>query len=133
MDAESFAGFAIFLSSFVIDKYGYWMEAGNEKFLSELKDWLGNRGFVNDRGWSVKNEGMGFYSFSKKEFRFEIRTDWNIKGSYCDELLVQFIDCSKEIYFDGPYIGYMGQRVLHSFNKPIGYELFDSLCNHYTV
>lgn len=100
-------------------------------FFNELSKWLQEKGFLNDRGWKEKHEGMGFYSFSKGKFRVEIKTDWNLKNDWCDPIYVQILDCEKEFYSNNGYIGWMGQKVLQSFNKPFSRSMFDNLCDYH--
>lgn len=100
-------------------------------FFTELSKWLQEKGFVNDRGWKQKSEGMGFYSFVKGKFRVEIKTDWNIKYDWYGAIYVQIIDCEKEFYGNGGYIGWVGQNVLQSFKKPFSRSMFDELCEYH--
>jgi len=101
-------------------------------FFNEITKWLGEKGFFNDRGWKNESEGMGFYSFSKGKFRVNIKTDWNLKYDWYNPIEVQFIDCEKESYNNGTngYIGWTGQKILFSLNKPFSKQMFDNLCEY---
>ncbi len=100
-------------------------------FVDEISKWLQEKGFVNDRGWKEKREGMGFYSFVKGQFRVEIKTDWDIKYAWHTPIYLQILDCEKEFYSNEGYIGWIGQRVLNSFTKPFSRSMFDNLCEYY--
>lgn len=100
-------------------------------FFTELCKWLQEKGFVNDRGWKKKREGMGFYSFVKGKIRFEIKTDWNVKYDWYSDIYVQIIDCKNEFYSTEGYIGWMGKTVLQEFTKPFSRSMFDELFEHY--
>ncbi len=100
-------------------------------FFDELSKWLQEKGFLNDRGWKEKYEGLGFYSFGKGKFRVEIKTDWNLKYDWYDPIYVQILDCEKEFYCNGGYIGWMGQDVLQSFKKSFSRSMFDNLCEYH--
>lgn len=102
-------------------------------FFIELTKWLLEKGFVNDRGWNKEEEGLGFYSYVKGNFRFEIKTNWNIKYDFESEISVQIKDCTKEVYCDAGYIGWLGQNVLISLKKPFSRQLFDGLCEYYEI
>ncbi len=102
-------------------------------FFKELSSWLAQKGFFNDRGWKEKDRGMGFYSFGRGKFRVEIRTGWNLNYSSYGPIFVQFIDCEKEVYSSGGYIGWMGQHVLQTFKEPFTRSLFDEICKHHGI
>lgn len=90
----------------------------------ELSEWT----------WKKKDaDGLGFYSFQKGLNRIEVKTDWNKKYSFFGEIHIQFIDYSNAIYCDGSggYLGWMGTKVLSTFEKPITKELFLEIIKHH--
>ncbi|TXG75755.1 hypothetical protein E6Q11_06860 [Candidatus Dojkabacteria bacterium] len=102
-------------------------------FFADLCRWLEEKGFVNNRGWGKKRGGIGFYSFQKGKYRFEIKTDWNLKYDWYEPIVLDIIDCEKEFYCDVDYIGWMGRKHLNRFAKPFSRSFFDGLCEYYGI
>lgn len=110
------------------------MQENNSLYFTNLCEWLHEKGFVNDRGWKTKNEeGMGYYSFVKDKFRIDILTDWTVKFDWYGDIVIQIKDCENETYSVDCYVGWLGQKVLNTFNKPISKNLFEELLKYYEI
>lgn len=98
-------------------------------YVEELTSWLRDKNFLNDRGWT--QDGVSFYSFKKGNYRIEAKFNWNLKHVENKPLMINILDCEKEYKDERNSIGWMGQKYLHTFKKPISQTLFNELCEHY--
>lgn len=100
-----------------------------EELFSEIR----NCGFDLDQyTWKSKDEkGLGYYSFAKGTNKIEVKTDWCNRYTHYPKLHISFIDQSNAFHCTGGYTGWMGNKVLGMFEKPISKELFLQLINHY--
>jgi hypothetical protein len=103
-------------------------------FINEFINWLNEKGFVDDRSWNSNEEREDkFYSFVKGIYRFEILLNWNKKYDSYKPIVINFIDCSKEIYPGGNILMYLRQKHLLRFEKPISRSMFNCICEEYEL
>jgi hypothetical protein len=106
----------------------------NELYVNEFLRWLQKKEFVDDRSWSSNEEREDkFYSLVKGIYRFEILLNWNKKYDSYKPFVINFIDCSKEIYPGGSIQMYLGQKYLLRFEKPISRLMFDCICEEHEL
>ena len=106
----------------------------NELYVVDFIHWLLKKGFVDDRSWNSNEEREDkFYSFVKGIYRFEILLNWNKKYSSYKPIVINFIDCSKEIYPGGNIHMYLGQEHLLRFENPISFSMLEAICEQYEL
>lgn len=106
----------------------------NELYVIEFLRWLLKKEFVDDRSWNSNEEREDkFYSFVKGIYRFEILLNWNKKYDSYKPIVINFIDCSKEIYPGGSIQMYLGQKHLLRFESPISFSMLEGICEQYEL
>jgi len=110
------------------------------EFVTQLRTWLDESGWIEDRSWNnnPNDDGLSFYSYGKGKFRAEIKADWDLKyGSSLSYTPVTFslLDCEKEVYCDGSggYLGWWFQTTLITLKEPFSKPFFDELLAIYGI
>ena len=106
----------------------------NELYVIEFLRWLLKKEFVDDRSWNGNEEREDkFYSFVKGNYRFEVKLNWNIKYDFYKPIVINFIDCTNELYPGGSIQMYLGQKHLLRFESPISFSMLEGICEQYEL
>ena len=106
----------------------------NESYVIDFLHGLLKKGFVDDRSWNGNEEREDkFYSLVKGNYRFEIKLNWHKKYDSYKPIVINFIDCTNEIYPGGSIQMYLGQKHLLKFESPISFPMLEGICEQYEL